>query len=76
MGALLFLICNETSAEHVLQRYHSTTLTSGTICHHSGLGRREVPVLHQHQFHITVAYRVYTGLFGGDDSSNRLMYCT
>ena len=24
------------SAEHVLQRYHSTTLTSGTTCHHSG----------------------------------------
>ena len=23
-------------AEHVLQRYHSTTLTSGTTCHHSG----------------------------------------
>ena len=36
MGVLIFLICEVVSSEHVLQRYHSTTLTSGTTCHHSG----------------------------------------
>ena len=35
-GCALFLVCEVVSAEHVLQRYHSTTLTSGTTCHHSG----------------------------------------